>query len=96
MSKKRKTKKEKMRTVLRQANVHSAEGLQTSPVYTIASSLPVAERVKPSVVVSNNHYAYVSYGMKKTLFITSILLGISLIFHFFLQNNLLHLSFFGY
>ncbi|MFI5265232.1 MAG: hypothetical protein ACHQT7_00620 [Candidatus Levyibacteriota bacterium] len=96
MSKKRKTKKEKMRTAVRLAHIQPLSTLQTSPVYTIDAQRPAQTVIAPTISLSQTHYGYVGRDMKKTFLITSVLLGLTLIFHSLLQNNVLHLSFFGY
>lgn len=95
MSKKRKTKKEKMRSIVRQ-NSHFTE---SSPVYSIeTNSLPSQEITKDfSQKYSNTfHYAYVLRDARQTFLVTSCLFAMSLILYFLIQNHVLNLKFLGY
>lgn len=94
MSKKRKTRKEKIRSEIKLQTTVQTDSAH--PIYSIA--LPPT----PSLHKSANHttpsmeYTYVKHDMKQTAIITSILLMASILLYIGIQTNLIRLQIFGY
>jgi hypothetical protein len=93
MSKKRKTRKEKMKAVIRTQESLSRESV---PVYSIDVPQPLQPRTVPKVNEKSGNYTYVVTDMRQTFIITSILLTASVILYFLIQNQILRFTMFGY
>lgn len=98
MSKKRKTRKEKMRATVRQ----SSHSLENAPVYTITPDITarVSKPTQPEQFIPTQTeqaaYAYVMHDARQTFTITTLLLASSIAFYFLIQNHIINLSFLGY
>ncbi|HVZ67127.1 MAG TPA: hypothetical protein VG917_02595 [Patescibacteria group bacterium] len=88
MSKKRKTKKEKITAATRQ----NFSQVLSAPSISLDLSLPKSPapaRITPPV----QNYSYVLTDVRKTLFITFVLIILDLVIYFFLKQKII--SFFG-
>lgn len=97
MSKKRKTRKEKIAASHR--STHIAQNPESS-LYSI-STFSVATSQEKTIthaeqIHSTTEYAYILTDTKHTLFITSILGAASLIFYYLIQSHIINLALFGY
>lgn len=98
MSKKRKTRKEKMRATVRQ----SSHSFENAPVYTLSSDTTIhtTKTSSPEQFTPTHReqvaYAYVMHDARHTFIITTLLLASSIAFYFIIQNHIINLSFLGY
>ncbi|HMS22529.1 MAG TPA: hypothetical protein PKA38_02075 [Candidatus Levybacteria bacterium] len=93
MSKKRKTKKEKMKAQM----ITQASSLTTTPVYSFLSPIQSKKNPQKTVASNSSHdYTYVLRDTRQTLFITSLLIFLSFSFYFVLHSNILNIHFLGY
>ena len=97
MTKKRKTRKEKIKSAARQS-------IETPQMITTASAsviynLPTITTSNPTVIITPQHaykrhdYSYVGHDVKKTLLIIGILVILNIGVYFLIQNNIIHLTF---
>lgn len=96
MSKKRKTRKQKLLATLRHQSVFSTDN--SIPTYSFSPTAQSATKAKTqgAVKYSSRSYAHVLKDMRQTLLITSILVGLSIIFYTLIQTNVVELMFLGY
>jgi hypothetical protein len=93
MSKKRKTKKEKVKA----QKITPINSLDTTPVYSFNSHSQLGKTSYETVTPKSLHdYTYVLRDTRQTLFITSLLIFLSFSFYFVLHGNILNISFLGY
>ncbi|MBP6913637.1 MAG: hypothetical protein KBC00_03440 [Candidatus Levybacteria bacterium] len=93
MSKKRKTKKEKMNARI----ITPVNNSNTTPIYSIVSaSQSKNTSIQTVTPISSRDYSYVLRDTRKTLFITLLLIFLSFSFYFVLHSNILNIHFLGY
>jgi hypothetical protein len=93
MSKKRRTKKEKLIAGSRRVITQNSSG-----AYSLSSEDQIASnitQIKP-IRNSSSAYSYVIADSQKTVFIVSLLIAINLLLSFLLQKQLLRFPFFGF
>lgn len=92
MSKKRRTKKEKMITQIRRESLPQI-------TYTFDSSVIIEnkrENASSETKISKGGYSYVLKDVRKTLIVTSLLVVLNLGFYFLLQNKIISVPFIGF
>lgn len=95
MSKKRRTKAEKVKSAQKVSLLHSS----SVPTYSFVSQGPLKEQVKTPQALSSKpiySYSYVLSDMRQTFVITSILVACAGTLYFLIQNQIIRLSIFGY
>lgn len=93
MSKKRKTRKEKIVSQERKANLIT-QNTETGTIYSFESSS--TQKTIPTSPDSKTSYAYVINDMIKSLAITMFILLVSIILFTLIQANIIRLSSLGY
>ncbi|MGE5041829.1 MAG: hypothetical protein ACM3IJ_02915 [Candidatus Levyibacteriota bacterium] len=96
MSKKRKTRKEKILTGLRKQNT-SFES--SSPTYSFDVSKSTSRPIPPIIPDAHSStlsYAYVGKDVRRTFYVTSFLAGASMVLYLLMQNHIIRLTVFGY
>ncbi len=94
MSKKRKTKKEKVLTETRKHTVSSSE-VSSIPTYSFSSS-SVKEQNTLEPHLHRTVHSYVIKDIRHTLIITSLLFGSSVVLFVLIQSHIIRLANFGY
>lgn len=96
MSKKRRTKKEKMISQVRLAH-HITQNSPEEAIYSFEGNTQSKTPLQRTTThATHKQYAYVLQDMKRSITITSILLLLSAFLFILIQSQIIKLSYFGY
>src|SRR4051812_26734118 len=97
MSKKRKTREQKIASSQRREQLFSQISSQpsSSVTYTLPTSITTPLRTIPAhhSTHSSHDYSYVTHDMRNTFYVTSALLLLNVVIYFLMKMNIIHLTF---